>query len=505
MIAGKRKGLLCWLVLGVSVSSSDGFTNPSFHSRAERLQGLFAEPSSSRTFISPGTSTYSATNNTLTWSKRYEQLQDFYRAYGHSDVPKDEASSEFTGLYQFVQRQRKEYNKWKNGHENVVLMTPEKIGLLNQLDFVWDKNEVQWRSRLKELADFRQEFGHCNVQMKYGTLGQWCTKQRREYHCGKMNPSRIDRLNEIGFQWDISEHNFQESLQKLREFKDENGGQWPKVTDGSLGSWFYSRRKEYLSWCRGESTPLSEAHRSALEGIGFSPFLQNRRNSTRAEYDWDSRFQELKAFKEKYGHVRVSRGFGPLGSWVSAQRCALGPLALSQEGEVSQIKRERIARLDEVGFVWNTNTWQWNKHFEELVIYHRENGHSNVPKSSGSLGVFCEVQRVEYSKYQRNLKSNLTAQRVSRLNALSFDWDRGDTVQLERDLQWFRKLKLLKEYFAVIGHFEIPRKDPILGNWVVKQRSYYKGRLRGESNSLTDERRAALEHIGFFEKIKDRT
>jgi hypothetical protein len=266
---------------------------------------------------------------------------------------------------------------------------------------------------------------------------------------------------------------------------------------------FYSRRKEYLSWCRGESTPLSAAHRSALEGIGFSPDLENRRNFTRAEYNWDSRFEELKSFKKKYGHVRVSRGFGPLGSWVSAQRYALGPLALSPEGEVSQTKRERIARLDEIGFVWNTNTWLWNIRFEELVIYHRENGHSNVPKSSGSLGVFCEVQRAEYSKYQRNLKSNLTAQRVSRLNALSFDWDRGDTVQLERDLQWFRKLKLVKEYFAMHGNFEIPRKDRILGNWVVKQKSNFKGRLRGESNSLTDERRAALEHIGFFDRMED--
>lgn len=485
----------CWAI-ALFIPSLEGFQHSSLYSRT----------SSSRLFVEPyvpnrrlrQSKTYPAT--TLTWEQRYEQLQHFYRIHGHSDIPKDEPP-EWTGLGQFVQRQRKQYSKWKKGDD--VFLTSDKIDLLNRLDIVWDKTEVQWRERLEELETFRQEFGHTNVPMSFGTLGQWCTKQRREFNSGSMSQSRIDGLNNIGFIWDLTEHLFRHGLRQLQEFKAENRGQWPKITDGPLGSWFYSRRRQYLYWLRGDKSTLSESHRRALEEIGFGPKLAKRRSTSRTEYEWEERFEQLVEFKKNYDHVRVSRGFGLLGTWVNAQRCTLGPYKLGPGNKGSKIYRERIRQLDEIGFVWNSHTWLWDTRIEALTRYHLENGHTNVPKSMGVLGQWCELQRVEYSKYQRDLESNLSAQRVSRLNALGFDWERGDTVQLEWDLQWFRKLNLIRAYYALHGNFDVPRSDRTLGSWTGKQKTYFKGMLRGERNSLSEQRRAELDAIGFFDEMNE--
>jgi len=496
----------CWCLAVVfeNIQSTNSFTVTTPKNDPSKVRAHHSRPwrfmAESSTSMSANTSrklrkSKNYPSQTYTWEQRYEQLKEFHRIHGHTAAPRQE-DPDWIGLRQFVQRQRKQYNKWKKGEE--TFLTADKIELLNEIDFLWDMHEAQWLERLQDLADFRNEFGHCNVQMKYATLGQWCTKQRREYNNGEMTQSRIDSLNELGFIWDVAETQFQEGLRQLQEFKMENNGQWPKVTEGSIGSWFYSRRREYLHWLRGGNSTLTESHRLALEDIGFDASLKRRRKSRRVDSEWEERLEELMEFKMKYGHTRVARGYGRLGTWVNAQRYKLGPHVFEPDDKVGATSLERIQRLNEIDFVWNTHTWLWDKRLEALTIYHKENGHTNVPKSIGALGQWCERQRVEFSKYQRNIRSNLTAQRVSRLNALGFDWDRGDTKQIEWDLQWYRKLALLKGYFAKHGDFDVPRDHPTLGNWVFKQKSFYKGMLRGVKNSLSEQRRLELDAIGFF-------
>jgi hypothetical protein len=244
---------------------------------------------------------------------------------------------------------------------------------------------------------------------------------------------------------------------------------------------------------------LSEQHRLALEELGFSPEMAKRRVTDRMDWDWEERYEAMLKFKEKYGHVRVPRGYGSLGCWVNAQRMSLGD---GDRG--NKVKRDRIKKLNEIGFVWNYNEWLWNDRYEKLREYHQEHRNTNVPKSSGVLGEWCELQRVQYSLYERGKKSNLTAQRVAKLNELGFDWDRGVTLGIEFDLAWFAKLKLLKQFYAEHGHFDVPRKHPTLGHWVSRQRQNYKGILRGEKNSLNEQRRSELAKIGFFDDISKR-
>mmetsp|Transcript_32954 Transcript_32954/g.68644 ORF Transcript_32954/g.68644 Transcript_32954/m.68644 type:complete len:217 (-) Transcript_32954:270-920(-) len=96
-----------------------------------------------------------------------------------------------------------------------------KVASLDALQFSWgrQKGDVLWEQHFKELQRFHQEKGHCNVPTKpapgssYKTLGRFVSTQRTQYklfHSSRgeskslLNQSKIDRLNELNFCWDLS-------------------------------------------------------------------------------------------------------------------------------------------------------------------------------------------------------------------------------------------------------------------------------------------------------------
>jgi hypothetical protein len=71
-----------------------------------------------------------------------------------------------------------------------------------------------WKLRCRELIAFKEEVGHCNVPARFANnsgLGHWCSDIRCSYNAiqkgnkAKYNISqeRIERLEEIGFQWQV--------------------------------------------------------------------------------------------------------------------------------------------------------------------------------------------------------------------------------------------------------------------------------------------------------------
>lgn len=64
------------------------------------------------------------------------------------------------------------------------------------------------------------------------------------------------------------------------------------------------------------------------------------------------RYEELVAFRQKYGHCRVPHGFGPnkqLSWWVMNIRAQYPKYSA---GERSWLTDERVAMLDEIKFEW---------------------------------------------------------------------------------------------------------------------------------------------------------
>ena len=153
---------------------------------------------------------------------------------------------------------------------------------------------------------------------------------------------------------------------------------------------------------------------------------------------------------------------------------------------------------------------RWDGHYQELVAYKEANGHTNVQRKDGSLGVWVKNQRAAYFKHQdeasgrivddvKKTTAIITSDQIKLLDQLGFQWK----IREEHSDVWDRYFDELKTFIEQHGHNN-PRGDthPKLCRWVCRQRYRYKLKAKGEKTALTDEHIAKLEEIGFkWEKV----
>ena len=143
--------------------------------------------------------------NDIAWNHRLAELLAFQQVNGHSNVPRRSGP-----LGQWVMTQRRQYKMFQKGER--TQLSEERRAALDSIGFVWvvDKKSIRgWDDRFQELVDYKEEHGHTNVSQKEGSLGRWVSTQRRHYRFlqedeqSQLNQARVDRLNQIGFEWSL--------------------------------------------------------------------------------------------------------------------------------------------------------------------------------------------------------------------------------------------------------------------------------------------------------------
>mmetsp|Transcript_30668 Transcript_30668/g.72376 ORF Transcript_30668/g.72376 Transcript_30668/m.72376 type:complete len:717 (+) Transcript_30668:169-2319(+) len=151
------------------------------------------------------------------WDAREASWQDMYQRLlvykeqnnGSTMVPfasqdgnnsKDSATeqiSESLGVWVKVQRHKKQLGE----------MSEKRLQLLNKVGFVWDPQEVQWAEMFDRLCKYQEDHNGCTkVPRSYAPdpeLGSWLNTQRRAYKRMTLPQERINRLDAIGFIWEI--------------------------------------------------------------------------------------------------------------------------------------------------------------------------------------------------------------------------------------------------------------------------------------------------------------
>ncbi len=146
------------------------------------------------------------------------------------------------------------------------------------------RSEKIFDNRLEELAKFKEQFGHCNVPLKYPSLGFWCARVRKSYkdlqegkpkseYSMPLNVERIERLEDMGFQW-FGKKTFEQRLEELRKFKESHGHcKVPVKGYGSLRFWCYRIRVAYKNMKNGDPQArdfkLNAERIRILEEMGF--------------------------------------------------------------------------------------------------------------------------------------------------------------------------------------------------------------------------------------------
>ncbi len=139
----------------------------------------------------------------------------------------------------------------------------------------------RWERHFAQLAAFRERFGHCRVPSHWpedAALGGWVRTQRAARRKGKLGPECLQRLEAVGFAWNV----------------------------------------------KSEPAPRPRSNRPPRPRIAGL---------------WEIRFAQLAAFRERFGHCRVPRAWREvpgLGNWTRTQR------AVRRKGQLKPERIRRL-------------------------------------------------------------------------------------------------------------------------------------------------------------------
>ena len=396
----------------------------------------------------------------VTWDERYGQLIAYKQTHGDCNVP--QGCKESPELGTWCRRQREEYG--------IKTLSPNRINRLEQLGFVWDPFSLAWEQMFAKLSAYKQTYGNCNVPKRWASdpaLGLWCNSQRANYTSNQLSSDRATRLTQLEFVWHPFAVSWEEMFAALVSYKQaHNDCSVPaKFADNpALGKWCGHQRTAY------GRRKLSSDRISRLNQLGF---VWDQLTSA-----WEQKFTELAAYKQTYGDCNVLAKWAnnpALGVWSSNQRTRY---------RTKELSPSRIARLEQLGFVWDQLTAAWEQMFAELAAYKQTHGDCNVPNrcaGNPKLGSWCGTQRAEYRS------KTLSPDRVTRLEQLGFMWD-------PLAMAWEEMFVALVAYRQTNGNCNVPQEwkdNPKFGKWCSHQKTAYK------SNKLAADRVNRLEEIGF--------
>jgi hypothetical protein len=302
----------------------------------------------------------------------------------------------------------------------------------------------RWTFMFEKLKDYQEVHGDCLVPSLYvcddGTkLGRWVVEQRNmQIKDAALREQRRRELDAIGFVWVIHERTRQLSpvaghaskeerfnarwnsmFDKLKEYKAEYGDclvpRSYNCTDGTrLGLWVSSQRSGAAT-----DSAMNPLRRRALSSIGFVWQVQVRDPSPKLDEKWNEKFRLLQEYHAEHGDCLVPYNFITannilLGKWVSYQRV---------KHAAGKLHEDRLIQLESLDFSFralpnDSIQTRWDRLFERLARYKRENGHCRVPfkyMEDQQLGRW--VSRLRY------LGENATpVEQRAALEALGFCW-----------------------------------------------------------------------------------
>jgi len=356
--------------------------------------------------------------------------------------------------------------------------------------------------RFNDLMSFKAKYGHCNVS-QYGdnaSLGKWCTQLRGSYKKiqnnqkpnAKLSDEQIQCLNDAGFKWSKVGSAFDKHFNDLMSFKAKYGhcdvSQYDE--NASLGQWCKALRGSYKKIQNNQkpNTKLSDEQIQCLSDAGFKWSIRKVGSA------FDKHFNDLMAFKAKYGHCDVSQydENASLRRWCTEVKGSYKKIQNNQKPKI-KLSDEQIQRLSDAGFKWSKVGSAFDKHFNDLMAFKTKYGHCDVSYTGddASLGRWCNEVRGSYKKIQNNQKpkTKLSDEQIQHLNDAGFKWSKVGSA-------FDKHFNDLMSFKAKYGHCEVSYtgENASLGKWCNEVRGSYKKKPKIK---LSDEQIQRLNDVGF--------
>ena len=290
---------------------------------------------------------------------RFKELDQYKREHGDTLVPQNYPDNSQLGTW--VNTQRVQY-KLKEGGQ-ACRMTDERVRKLNSIGFIWDVEDAAWEEMFLELNQYKHVHGHTRVPEGYPDnpqLGRWVIEQRQNNKKNKLAPERVDKLNEIGFDWDAQEAAWEEMFQQLEEYKKIHGDTLvPKNYSDNiqLARWVCTQRHQFKLKESGKKSNMTDKRVDKLNKIDF---VWNPNEAA-----WQSKYELLVSFYKEFGHTKIPLGeeHKELYGWCMRQR------NLKAEG---RLKEHRYDKLKKINFDFFGQEAKGSSRLENMIIYELE-------------------------------------------------------------------------------------------------------------------------------------
>ena len=296
----------------------------------------------------------------------------------------------------------KELFSWRVG-DDMLTRISERCASSTTIELIGGYVSMAWEKKYAELLVYKEEHGHCEVPWGYKpnpSLHHWVCANRMKYKRGTLSLDHTERLERVGFVWDRSQNYWEKTFQELLAYRQEHGHckvPQNKKPNNSLATWVNRMRRDH------KTGKMAADHKQRLDSIDFdwSP-----------REDWDDKFVQLIAYRQKYGNFEVPQAYKPnrtLRPWLTGLRL---------DYKMNRLDAVLKQRLESIGFVWDCSENSWEQKFQELLAYKQEHNHCNVPKKyerNPSLSTWVWNIRARAAR--------LSAKRKARLEDVGFVLD----------------------------------------------------------------------------------
>jgi hypothetical protein len=244
----------------------------------------------------------SASNNNLVihehhdrqWNEMFDKLVEYKRVHGDTNVP--QRYKEVAKLGPWVNQQRQKRKRGK--------VPDYRIQKLDSIQFLWEpvksgaRYDPIWNSHYDKLQKYHESNGHCRVTRSDDKeLNGWVIEQRMQFSRGTLKDDRKEKLDSLGFQWEVFDEVFASHLDKLKQYKQKHGDCLVPATDEELGSWVVRLRSLH------EKGKLPNDRKKKLDKLGFVWRVGLTKEG--AELQWHEKYTNLKEYKREHGHCLV--------------------------------------------------------------------------------------------------------------------------------------------------------------------------------------------------------
>ena len=293
------------------------------------------------------------------FAQRIADLRAYKEKHGHVNVKEGEDKS----LYRFCVDMRQAH---KHPKKSTMTITDDRIRCLDALGFEWSINEhvvkKSFEQRIEDLRAYKERHGHIRVKQSDDTrLYNFCFEMRRaRNNPGKsttlINKEHIASLDALGFDWtertreQAAKKSFEQRIGDLQAYKEKHGHvNVRNCVDTSLYKFCQHMRRARKNPEKSDRA-LTEDRITSLDALGFDWTVMERETKS-----FEQRIADLKAYKEKNGHVNVKeREDKRLYGFCKHTRYARN----NPEKSTVALTDDRITSLDALGFDWRISILQ---------------------------------------------------------------------------------------------------------------------------------------------------